>query len=100
MHMLVIACSARGDHGDGNSPTDALDELDVIAFHRAVQIDGREQDLARAARFRFDRPLYRIPWRRLSAGVRVHGFSSLGVRLEVNRDHHTLRTKLPREGAD
>ena len=61
--VLKGAGAAGGNHRDRDGGGDRGVELAVESFARAVAVDGRQQDLAGAARLRLARPLDRLAGR-------------------------------------
>ena len=86
--VLGVAGAAGGDHRQVDRLRDRRRQLEVVAGARAVGVDRREQDLARAAFLGLARPLDRAAAGLGRAGPRAHA-----ALLGVDRDDDRLRAE-------
>src|SRR5258706_5710169 len=97
--MVVGSGTPRSDDGYVYLPRYPSDELKIIAFHRAVPINGGKQDLAGAQVLHFLRPFDGISpgWGSTAAPVAL--VPAVSVAAHVDRHYHALDAEVfPRLG--
>lgn len=70
-HVRIIAGSARGDDGDFHGGGDFPDEIEVIALHGAVALDGGDKNFSGTESFKLGCPRGRMKVNGFGAAVAV-----------------------------
>ena len=91
--MLQCACAAGRDQGHFEPVGGLRDQLDVVAFHRAVTVDGAQHDFAGVGVLHAQRPLQRVEQGAVVAAARDHAQFAARLSPVVDAHHDALVTE-------